>query len=163
MFQFLFITNSLFCHIFASSSFCSSSSYITPCLHFLLFFSFSSHSLTLQCPCFPTYSSSICHSISLVIIFPDDLSLPPAPLSPMLHDKGGLFEYVSGANYFSESVEWTGYAIACWSWPGLVMVAFTIMCVGSRALQHHRLVLCISSMLKSIAASQVGIMHIYHA
>ena len=26
--------------------------------------------------------------------------------------RGGLFEYVSAANYFSEIVEWVGYAIA---------------------------------------------------
>lgn len=52
--------------------------------------------------------------------------------------QGGLFEYVSGANYFSESLEWTGYAIASWSWAGLVMAAFTTMFLGTRALQHHR-------------------------
>lgn len=29
--------------------------------------------------------------------------------------KGGLFEYVTCAHYFGELLEWTGYAIACWS------------------------------------------------
>lgn len=28
---------------------------------------------------------------------------------------GGMFEFVSGANYLGEIVEWTGFAIACWS------------------------------------------------
>ena len=51
---------------------------------------------------------------------------------------GGLFEYVSGANYFGECLEWTGYAIACWSWSGFVMAAFTSLFLGPRALQHHR-------------------------
>lgn len=51
---------------------------------------------------------------------------------------GGLFEYVSGANYFSECLEWTGYAIACWSWAGFAMAVFTTMFLGTRALQHHR-------------------------
>ena len=51
---------------------------------------------------------------------------------------GGLFEYVSGANYFSECLEWTGYALASWSWAGFVMAAFTAAFLGSRAMQHHR-------------------------
>jgi 3-oxo-5-alpha-steroid 4-dehydrogenase 1 len=28
---------------------------------------------------------------------------------------GGLFQYVSAANYFAESIEWVGFAIACWN------------------------------------------------
>lgn len=51
---------------------------------------------------------------------------------------GGMFELVSGANYFSESLEWFGYAVATWSWPGFVMFAFTTMFLGSRALHHHK-------------------------
>ena len=56
-------------------------------------------------------------------------------VSPCL---GGMFEYVSGANYFGECVEWTGYAIACWSWPGTVFAIFSILFLGSRAVHHHR-------------------------
>ena len=26
-----------------------------------------------------------------------------------------MFEYVSGANFFGEILEWTGFAVACWS------------------------------------------------
>jgi 3-oxo-5-alpha-steroid 4-dehydrogenase 1 len=29
--------------------------------------------------------------------------------------RGGMFTYVSGANFFGEIVEWTGFAIAGWS------------------------------------------------
>lgn len=28
--------------------------------------------------------------------------------------RGGMFEYVSGANFFGETLEWTGFALACW-------------------------------------------------
>lgn len=28
---------------------------------------------------------------------------------------GGMFDYVSAANYFCESIEWAGFAIACWN------------------------------------------------
>ena len=31
--------------------------------------------------------------------------------------RGGLFEYVSAANYFAESMEWCGFAIAAWNLP----------------------------------------------
>lgn len=51
---------------------------------------------------------------------------------------GGMFEYVSGANYFGESLEWTGYAIACWSWPGAIYAVWSTLFLGSRAIQHHR-------------------------
>ena len=58
-----------------------------------------------------------------------------------VHDfTGGMFEYVSGANYFGESLEWTGYAIACWNAPATAFAAFTCLFLGSRALQHHRCV-----------------------
>ncbi len=55
----------------------------------------------------------------------------------LFHPLGGAFEFVSGANYFGETLEWSGYALASWSWPGFVMAAFTAMFLGSRALQHH--------------------------
>ena len=31
--------------------------------------------------------------------------------------RGGLFEYVSAANYFAETIEWSGFAIAAWNLP----------------------------------------------
>ena len=51
---------------------------------------------------------------------------------------GGLFEYVSCANYFGEALEWTGYAIACWSVIGASFALWATLFLGSRALQHHK-------------------------
>ncbi|KAI7805805.1 3-oxo-5-alpha-steroid 4-dehydrogenase 2b [Triplophysa rosa] len=52
--------------------------------------------------------------------------------------KGGLFQYVSGANYFGEIVEWLGYALASWSLPTFAFAFFTICFIGPRAYHHHR-------------------------
>ena len=52
-----------------------------------------------------------------------------------------MFEYVSGANFFGESLEWVGYAIACWSVPAAVFAIFTCSMVGTRALAHHKFVI----------------------
>ena len=49
-----------------------------------------------------------------------------------------MFEYVSGANYFGECLEWTGYAIACWSLIGAYFALSTVLFLGSRALQYHK-------------------------
>ncbi|XP_065152482.1 3-oxo-5-alpha-steroid 4-dehydrogenase 2b [Paramisgurnus dabryanus] len=51
---------------------------------------------------------------------------------------GGLFQYVSGANYFGEIVEWLGYAVATWSLPTFAFAFFTICFIGPRAYHHHR-------------------------
>ncbi|XP_074144231.1 3-oxo-5-alpha-steroid 4-dehydrogenase 2 isoform X1 [Sminthopsis crassicaudata] len=52
--------------------------------------------------------------------------------------QGGLFTYVSGANYFGEIVEWIGYAMATWSLPGLAFAFFSLCFLGKRAHEHHR-------------------------
>lgn len=52
--------------------------------------------------------------------------------------RGGMFEYVSGANFFGECLEWTGFALASWSVSGLAFAAFTWANIGPRALQHHK-------------------------
>ena len=52
--------------------------------------------------------------------------------------KGGLFEYVSAANYFSEIVEWTGYAIASGSLPAVAFAFYTFCNVAPRGHSHHR-------------------------
>ncbi|XP_051872486.1 3-oxo-5-alpha-steroid 4-dehydrogenase 1 [Pristis pectinata] len=52
--------------------------------------------------------------------------------------RGGMFEYVSGANFFGEIVEWMGYAIACWCLPSAAFAIFTFFVVSSRAAHHHR-------------------------
>ena len=50
---------------------------------------------------------------------------------------GGMFDYVSGANFFGEIIEWCGFAIACWSLPAACFAFCTAMNIGPRALQHH--------------------------
>ena len=51
---------------------------------------------------------------------------------------GGLFEYVSGANYFGETVEWIGFAIACWNLPAAMFALLTASMIGTRAMGHHK-------------------------
>uniref|UniRef100_UPI0037E75851 3-oxo-5-alpha-steroid 4-dehydrogenase 2a n=1 Tax=Semicossyphus pulcher TaxID=241346 RepID=UPI0037E75851 len=51
---------------------------------------------------------------------------------------GGMFEFVSGANYLGEIVEWSGYAVAVWSLPTFAFAFFTSCSIGSRACCHHR-------------------------
>ncbi|XP_059186350.1 3-oxo-5-alpha-steroid 4-dehydrogenase 2-like [Centropristis striata] len=51
--------------------------------------------------------------------------------------RGGMFEFVSGANYFGEIVEWCGYAVAAWSLPAFAFAFFTACSIGPRAYHHH--------------------------
>ncbi|XP_038073617.1 3-oxo-5-alpha-steroid 4-dehydrogenase 1-like [Patiria miniata] len=53
--------------------------------------------------------------------------------------RGGLFEYVSGANYFGEIVEWSGFALACWTLHSVAFAFFTAGYIGLiKAFAHHR-------------------------
>ncbi|XP_036413406.1 3-oxo-5-alpha-steroid 4-dehydrogenase 2a [Colossoma macropomum] len=52
--------------------------------------------------------------------------------------KGGMFELVSGANFFGEILEWCGYAMASWSLPAFTFAFFTMCSIGPRAYHHHR-------------------------
>ncbi|XP_043551377.1 3-oxo-5-alpha-steroid 4-dehydrogenase 2-like [Chiloscyllium plagiosum] len=52
--------------------------------------------------------------------------------------KGGLFEYITAANYFGEIVEWFGYAIATSTLPAFVFAIVTASYLGHRAYNHHR-------------------------
>ena len=47
--------------------------------------------------------------------------------------KGGMYNYVTSANYFGEILEWTGFAILTWSWAGAVFVWWTIANLVPRA------------------------------
>lgn len=47
--------------------------------------------------------------------------------------KGGMFRYVSSANYFGEFMEWVGFAIASWSWAGAVFAWWTFANLAPRA------------------------------
>lgn len=51
---------------------------------------------------------------------------------------GGLFRWVSCPNYLGEIMEWTGWAIATWSLPGLVFALWTISNLAPRAWSHHK-------------------------
>ena len=51
---------------------------------------------------------------------------------------GGMFEYVSAANYFGEILEWTGFAIASWSLPVTAFAVFTASNLVPRAISHHK-------------------------
>ena len=46
---------------------------------------------------------------------------------------GGMFRYVTSANYFGEILEWVGFAILTWSLPGLIFVMWTFANLGPRA------------------------------
>ena len=52
--------------------------------------------------------------------------------------RGRLFETVTCPNYLGEIVEWTGWAIATWSLPGLAFAVYTLANLGPRALSHRR-------------------------
>ncbi|MBN1305159.1 MAG: DUF1295 domain-containing protein [Anaerolineales bacterium] len=51
---------------------------------------------------------------------------------------GGLYEYISCPNYFGEILEWTGWAIATWSLPGLTFAIWTLANLIPRARSHHQ-------------------------
>ncbi|XP_003462298.3 3-oxo-5-alpha-steroid 4-dehydrogenase 1 [Cavia porcellus] len=52
--------------------------------------------------------------------------------------RGGLFDYVTAANYLGEIVEWCGFALASWSLQGGAFALFTFTVLYPRAEQHHR-------------------------
>jgi 3-oxo-5-alpha-steroid 4-dehydrogenase 1 len=49
----------------------------------------------------------------------------------------GLFRYVSCPNYLGEVIQWSGWAVAVWSWPGLVFALWTVFNLLPRARSHH--------------------------
>ena len=49
-----------------------------------------------------------------------------------------MFEYVSGANFFGEIVEWLGFALFVQTFGAFSFAAFTAMNIGPRAVHHHR-------------------------
>ena len=52
--------------------------------------------------------------------------------------KGGMFRYVSSANYFGELLEWTGFAVASLSWAGLVFVWWTFANLAPRSFSLYK-------------------------
>ncbi|XP_021362952.1 3-oxo-5-alpha-steroid 4-dehydrogenase 1-like isoform X2 [Mizuhopecten yessoensis] len=51
---------------------------------------------------------------------------------------GGLFTYVSGANFFGEILEWFGFAVANGTLPTLAFFLSTTASIAPRAFSHHR-------------------------
>lgn len=51
---------------------------------------------------------------------------------------GGLYRWVSSPNYLGEIIEWTGFALAAWSLPGLSFALWTVANLVPRAVAHHR-------------------------
>lgn len=49
-----------------------------------------------------------------------------------------MFEYVSGANFFGEIVEWLGFALYAQSLPALAVVIGSASNIGPRAWSHHQ-------------------------
>jgi 3-oxo-5-alpha-steroid 4-dehydrogenase 1 len=50
-----------------------------------------------------------------------------------------MFEFVSGANFLGEILEWAGFALAAGGQlPALAFAVFTALNIGPRALQHHK-------------------------
>lgn len=53
--------------------------------------------------------------------------------------RGGFFNYVSGANFFGEIIEWLGFSMMCaFSLPTLAFLSFSLANIGMRAWHHHR-------------------------
>lgn len=52
--------------------------------------------------------------------------------------RGGMFEYVSGANFLGEITEWAGFALASQSAQSLAFSIFTTVILSSRAFSHHK-------------------------
>ncbi|XP_005745533.1 3-oxo-5-alpha-steroid 4-dehydrogenase 1 [Pundamilia nyererei] len=52
--------------------------------------------------------------------------------------KGGMFEYVSGANFLGEITEWAGFTLAGHSVHSAAFAIFTAVVLASRAVAHHK-------------------------
>jgi 3-oxo-5-alpha-steroid 4-dehydrogenase 1 len=51
---------------------------------------------------------------------------------------GGLFNYVTSANYLGEVVEWLGFALLTWSWAGAIFAGWTLANLTPRAAALHK-------------------------
>ncbi|MEG2365256.1 MAG: DUF1295 domain-containing protein [Alistipes sp.] len=52
--------------------------------------------------------------------------------------RGGMFRYVSSANYFGEVVQWVGFAVASWSWAGVIFVWWTFANLAPRSASLYK-------------------------
>ena len=51
--------------------------------------------------------------------------------------QGGMYRYVTSANYLGELTEWVGYAILTWSLGGVAFVVWTFANLAPRAKSIH--------------------------
>lgn len=51
--------------------------------------------------------------------------------------KGGMYRYVTSANYFGEFIEWSGFALLSWSAAGAVFALWTFANLAPRARSIH--------------------------
>ena len=51
--------------------------------------------------------------------------------------RGGMFEYIAAANLWGETVEWVGWALACWSLQGLAFALFGVCYLSAKSYSHH--------------------------
>ena len=52
--------------------------------------------------------------------------------------QGGFFRFLSCPNLFGEILEWTGFAIMCWSFPAATFALWTFANLAPRAVAHHK-------------------------
>ncbi len=52
--------------------------------------------------------------------------------------RGGMYRYVTSANYLGEFTEWIGFAILTWSWAGVVFAFWTFANLAPRARTLHQ-------------------------
>ena len=52
--------------------------------------------------------------------------------------RGGMFRWVSSANYFGEFLEWVGFAIFTWSWSGAVFAWWTFANLAPRSASLYK-------------------------
>lgn len=52
--------------------------------------------------------------------------------------RGGFFRFVSAPNYLGELIEWSGWALATWSLPGLAFLLWTAANLVPRAISNHK-------------------------
>lgn len=52
--------------------------------------------------------------------------------------RGGMFRYVTSANYLGEFMEWCGFALLTWSWAGAVFALWTFANLAPRARKLHQ-------------------------
>jgi protein-S-isoprenylcysteine O-methyltransferase Ste14 len=51
---------------------------------------------------------------------------------------GGFYRFVSCPNYLGEIIEWSGWALATWTYAGFAFAFFTAANLVPRAISHHR-------------------------